>query len=343
MSSADQSLERVLALPEPRGPLTESLVAALRTRAAAETVIASVPSTGDPLVDEDLQLALYVCYELHYAHLVGVDEHWEWSPALLRLRADLEAPVERALRELAGGSESACATVGDALQHLVAEDAGPPLSRYLETQGTLQQICEHVIHRSGYQLKEADPHSWAIPRLTGAPKAALMEIQADEYGGGDAQRMHSTMFGGTMLALGLDNAYGAHLDLLPGITLATVNMISLFGLHRRLRGALVGHIAVFEMTSSIPNRRYGNALRRHGFGRDATAFYDEHIEADAVHESVAAWDLADTLAKTEPELGRDILFGARALLALEASWANHLLAAWHEDESSLRRAATLLV
>jgi Iron-containing redox enzyme len=50
--------------------------------------------------------------------------------------------------------------------------------------GTLAQLREFAIHRSAYQLKEADPHTWAIPRLTGAVKAAMVEIQADEYGDG---------------------------------------------------------------------------------------------------------------------------------------------------------------
>ena len=67
------------------------------------------------------------------------------------------------------------------------------------------------MHRSAYQLKEADPHSWAIPRLRGRPKAALVEIQADEYGGGrpDASTPSSSP---RMAALGLDRTYGAYLD-----------------------------------------------------------------------------------------------------------------------------------
>ena len=71
---------------------------------------------------------------------------------------------------------------------------------------------------------------------------------------------------------------------------------------------------MFEMTSSLPNRRYGNALRRLGFDAEATDFYDEHVEADAVHENIAAHDLAGGLAREEPGLAPDILFGARALL-----------------------------
>ena len=102
--------------------------------------------------------------------------------------------------------------------------------------------------------------------------------------------------------------------------------MSLFGLHRRLRGCIVGHLALFEMTSSVPNRRYADGLRRLGLDdHDLLDFYDEHVEADAVHENIAAWDLAGALARGEPELAADILFGARALLALESRWATHLL------------------
>jgi hypothetical protein len=327
---------RCLALPAPRGPLTDMLFSALAGAPESDPPLNGVHDAGDPLGDDDLQLALYVCYELHYSQITGVDERWEWAPSLLRFRADLERETERGLADLvAGGPAPECPRVGQALQRLVSEDDGPPLSRYLETRGTREQMLEHVMHRSAYQLKEADPHSWAIPRLSGSPKAALVEIQADEYGNGATERMHSFLFARTMEGLGLDPAYGAYVDRLPGLTLATVNLISLFGLHRRLRGALVGHLAVFEMTSSIPNRRYGNALRRLGYGADVTAFYDEHVEADAVHESIAAWDLADGLAQLEPALAESVLFGARALLALEGRWAGHLLGAFREGRSSL--------
>jgi len=148
--------------------------------------------------------------------------------------------------------------------------------------------------------------------------------------------MHSVLFAKTMRALGLDDAYGRYIDLWPAITLATVNLITNFGLHRRRRGALVGHLAGFEMTSSIPNRRYGNALRRLGYDHEATHFYDEHVEADAVHENIAAWDLAGGLAAEEPEVAADILFGARALLQIEAKWATHLMDCWERGETSLR-------
>jgi hypothetical protein len=223
-----------------------------------------------------------------------------------------------------------------ALRAIDDADDGPSLSTYIERHATLDQALEFLIHRSAYQLKEADPHSWALPRLSGPPKAALVEIQADEYGGGRPERIHATMFARSMEALGLDSEPGAYLDAIPGHTLATVNLMSLFGLHRRWRGAIVGHLALFEMTSSIPNRRYAAGLRRLGQGEQATAFFDEHVEADAVHENIAAVDLAGGLARQQPELGPDVLWGARCLAELDARWAARVLTAWEAEESSLR-------
>jgi hypothetical protein len=140
-----------------------------------------------------------------------------------------------------------------------------------------------------------------------------------------------------MAALGLDAGYGRYVDHLPAETLATVNLMSLCGLHRRLRGAIVGHLALFEMTSSLPNRRYAGGLRRLGFDLpQATRFFDEHVEADAVHENIAAVDLAGGLARQEPKLTSQILWGARALVAVETRWARHVMGAWEDGRCSLR-------
>ena len=87
------------------------------------------------------------------------------------------------------------------------------------------------------------------------------------------------------------------------------------------------------MTSSIPNRRYATGLRRLGM-EDATPFFDEHVEADAVHEAVAATDLAGSLA-TQEDLGWEILFGAHALQQTEGLAAAQQLEAWTAGHSSL--------
>jgi hypothetical protein len=322
-------------LPVARGPVSAALIDLLDGRGSA------VPSAGGPadvLGDEDRQLALYVCYELHYRGWDGVDDRWEWDPDVLRLRAELEHHFETALRALAEAPPAAVdpSSVPARLAELVSQDDGPSLSGYLRGRATYEQFREFVIHRSVYHLREADPHTWAIPRLGGRPKAALIEIQLDEYGGGTVERMHQELFRRTMRWFGLDSTYGTYVNAVGAATLATNNLMSLFGLHRRLRGALLGHLAAYEMTSSLPNRAYANGLRRLGGDADATRFYDEHVEADAVHEQIAAYDMCGSFAAAEPELAGGVLFGARCALALDARWAAGVLHAWQAGRSSLR-------
>lgn len=321
-------------LPRARGPITEFLLSEL-SGSVHDLPSLTAPPVTDPLGDDDLQLGLYLCYELHYRGLPGVDELWEWEPSLLALRRTLERQFEQALLDAVPLEDRAQAPVDVVLGEIAAQD-GPSVASFVQRRATLDQIREFVVHRSAYQLKEADPHSWAIPRLSGRPKAAIMEIQADEYGGGRPEWIHAELFARAMAALGLDPAYGAYLDIIPGLTLATVNQMSLFGLHRRWRGAIVGHLALFEMTSSIPNRRYGDGLRRLGCRGDATLFFDEHVEADAVHEQIACVDLAGSLVEQEPELYGSLLWGARTLSFLSDRWASHLLKCWADGRPSLR-------
>lgn len=338
---------------EGRGPLSHALLEELRSvpdddvDAAlirrAQQLAAATRSTDE---EEDLQLSLWVLYELHYRGIPGVDDRWEWHPSLLAVAAHLERALESDLRALVGDRldrqpPSTADDVPAALARLVGDDSGPSLSSYLARRATGAQYAEFLAHRSLYHLKEADPHTFAVPRLAGAAKAALVEIQSDEYGGGRPEWMHSTLFAAAMRGLGLDDTYGAYVNSAPAVTLRWANTMTLFGLHRRLRGAVAGHLAALEMTSSLPNRRYGNGLRRLGFDEDTTRFFDEHIEADAVHEQIAAHDLAGNLARAEPQLAGDILFGAAAALATDAAVAEHLLGCWDRGESSLRRPTEL--
>lgn len=328
--------------PEPRGELSAALLGHLTGDRVGRAWLERLAQLRaqmcpDPLADEDLQLSLTICYELHYRGLDGVDDCSEWDPVVIAVRRRLEAAFLAALD--AERPEPEPEPVDVRLARVVAADDGPPLSAYVRRTATLEQVRELAMHRSLYQLKEADPHSWGLPRLSGRAKAAMVEIQFDEYGGGRLERMHSTLFASTMRTLGLDDTYGAYVDALPATTLATSNVISLFGLNRRWRGALVGHLAAFEMTSSVPNARYAAGLRRLGLGPDATGFYDEHVEADAVHEQVAAVDLCGGLVDTEPGLAEDVLFGARACLAVEGRFTGAVLGAWQAGRSSLLAAA----
>ncbi|MEV0593678.1 iron-containing redox enzyme family protein [Nonomuraea cavernae] len=307
-----------------------------RLREAPGGAAPPLASAASDLEDPDLQLALFCCYELHYQGFDDVDDRWEWEPSLLRARAMLERAFEEALARAVPWPEPVGPRdVRRVLKELAAADDGPSVSAFMRREATLEQFREFVVHRSIYHLKEADPHTWAIPRLRGGPKAALVEIQADEYGGGRRERMHAELFRGTMRHLGLDDSYGAYLGRVPPITLAISNAMSLFGLHRRLRGAALGHLAALEMTSSQPNRRYAIGLRRLGGDAAATRFYDEHVQADAVHEQIAVHDMCGGFAAAHPEQTGVLLWGAACALTLERLWAGHVMSRWERGRTSL--------
>ena len=223
----------------------------------------------------------------------------------------------------------------DAISLEPIDGDGP--SYYLRDNGSWEQMQEYFVHRSLYHLKEGDPHAWAIPRLTGQAKAAFVAVEFDEYGAGRGDRVHQHLFAELMDAAGLDSTYLGYLDDVPADALASVNLMSLFGLHRELRGAAIGHFASTEITSSPGSRRLVDALQRMGAPEPCVAFYREHIVADAVHEQVVRTEVVGDLLEREPQLDADVVFGIRARDVVENRLADHLMECWTAGRSSLRR------
>ena len=136
--------------------------------------------------------------------------------------------------------------------------------------------------------------------------------------------------------MGVDSAYGALVDRIPGVTLATGNLISLLGTQQRLRAALLGHLAAFELTSVQPMSRYAAATHRLGLDERVRRFFTVHVEADEHHGALAQ----ERLVGGDPEADglpvSEICFGAAALSVVEDGFARHLLRSWSVGESSLR-------
>ena len=287
----------------------------------------------------DLQLALYACYELHYRGFAGVSGSWEWDPVLLGLRSRLERVFLQAVTRDVGDIDPD-ETAEDAMAALSVEPVnGTGLSHFLRDEGTWEQMREYFVHRSLYHLKEGDPHAFAIPRLIGGAKAAFVAVEYDEYGAGRGERVHQHLFANLLEAAELDGTYLGYLDDVPADTLAVVNLMSLFGLHRDLRGAAVGHFASTEITSPPGSARIVQALERLDAPHCCTLFYREHVEADAVHEQVVRHDVVGNLLAREPALNHDVIFGIRARDVVEDRLADHMMTCWQSGKSSLRRRA----
>ena len=332
-------------LPKPRGPLGEALFERLRETAdgpADRSLVVDGPlaeawpdEVPDGTTDAtDAALSLWVLHELSYRGFEDVPDRAETDPVAQALRTTLEDDLEQRLRErwVAGpGHDVEPADVPTALFDLVAADDGPSLAAHVHRRADRDQALELLQQRSIYHLKEADPSSWVIPRLPVRSKAALVELQFDEYGDGDPNRLHAHLFARGMDASGLRPDYGAYIDdALPEV-LEMNNAQSTFGLRRHLRGAAMGHLAAFEMTSSLPSRKMAQGLERVGLPAEMAHYYSEHVEADAVHEHLAARDICGTLAEDEPGQAAEVMFGAFTCLDQEARFASAMFASWGEE------------
>ncbi len=308
--------------PKARGAFSEALFEAMRSTTAPPTTI------GLPESDDDADIALWALYELHHGGFDDVDDSMEWDPALLAVRGRLERDLEADLRSRFTPPVDAPADVAEAIFDVVAAHDGPSLADFVHRQATREDALELLRHRSVYHLKESDSTMWVMPRVGRRAQTALMELEFDEYGHGDPALHHSHLFAAGLDDVGLSSRYGDYVDDAPAQILRQNNAMSLFGLHRRLRGAALGHLAAFEVTSSIPSRKLSQGLQRLGLGGPMSAYYDEHVEADAVHEQLATRSICGALVDEEPHLREDVLFGAFVCLDLEARYAAAVLEEW---------------
>ena len=318
-------------MPKPRGPLSEWVVARL-----AEGPNHPAGTAPEPADRDDEAITLWTLHELSYRGFEDASDDAERDPVAAFVRFDLESALEGRLRARWDRSDQpalpAPADVPAALEELVAADDGPSLAGHVRRHADTDQVLELLRQRSVYQLKEADPTTWVVPHLPVRAKAALMELQFDEYGNGDPNRLHSHLFAKGMESVGLRSEYGAYVDDALPETLELNNALSMFGMQRRLRGAAMGHLAAFEMTSSLPARKIAQGLDRLGLDGAMVGYYEEHVEADAVHEQLAARDICGTLADDEPDQVAEILFGAFTCLDLEARVATALFDAWGVEQ-----------
>lgn len=335
-------------LPPARGRVSAALLVALRgpvERPIPDGALRWPGVSYRAPLDDDLQLAVWLVHELQYRGLAGVADDWDDDPRLAAALRDWESVLVDGLQRMLVSPDHpvvhTAADVVSLLSAMAADEGEPSLSQRLMRDADETQFVEFLTHKSLYHLKEADPHSWGLPRLSGSVKAAMVTIQADEYGMGETAAMHAELFRAVLASWRIDDTYGAHLARVPAVTLLTTNLISLFGRRRRWRGALVGHLAMFEMSSTAPNARYARAHRRLGGDDAAARFFDEHVVADALHEQIALHHLAGGLAAAEPDLAGDIVFGAQCAVLADDLFARHLIEKWDRGRSSLLPAAAV--
>ena len=312
-------------LPTPRGTLTEALSDCFRGRGVARSVEADS--------HDDAALALWMLYELHHRGFDEVDDALEWDPALLAVRADLEHDLEERWRDraraLAQPAQDRLADGEDFAELFfdlcAADTGGESLARFVQREAEEEQVLALLRQRSIYHVREQDSAMWALPRLDDETKAHLVAIAADEYGNGHPDHLHAELWRRGMAACGLDTGYAAYVDEALPEVLEQNNLMSMLGLHRRLVPAALGHLAAFEVCSSVPSKRMVRGLERLGMPEPMIAYYREHMVADAVHEQVAVRRMLGGWVSREPHVADDVVWGAAVCLAAEQETATAVL------------------
>jgi hypothetical protein len=310
------------ALPSAVGPVSGALLDHLGCRAPRRHYVPVEAPVGDTRpYGHDLQLALYVSYELHHRGFADVDPRWEWDPGVLQFRARLEEAFGTALREDVG-DVSAC-TADDEIRRLCTRPSA--LADYLREHGTWTQMREYFVHRSVHRLKIDDAGAWATYAMTPA--------EFDQSVSGTPQRAPRCRFADVLSAAGLDDSYLHYLDEVTPEALALVNMMSMFGLHRNLRGAATGQVAATKITIRRASAGLLDALLRLGAPQPCVQFYRDHA---ATSDAPPRCETVGALLEREPELEPDVVLGIRAFELLEDRFANRLLTCWADGRSSLR-------
>ncbi len=322
-------------LPAACGDLSTLVVRALTDDELLRPIArpAELEAVADPLTNRDFQLSLWMLYELHYDGFEDVDPRLEWDPLLLAARGRLEQRFEEAVRDLTGPSPDDEHGPGALVAELTRLTASPDLSphlRMLRDDATREQFCEFLATGAVFKLHESDPQALVLPRVHGPAKAALAELLFDEFGNGRPDRVHATLYARALESVGMSTDIASYVEAADAATLAAVNLMSLFGLNRRLRGAALGHLAAYEATSSLPCQAVVDGALRLGLPDSVVDYFDEHVEADAVHEQLAIREICGALVESEPALADDVLFGARACLAVDGLSGKALLARGRE-------------
>ena len=323
-------------LPEARGDLTFALVDALRRDDPDCCPRPSSPA-ADPLTDDELQLALWICYELHYRGFDDVGADGSGSPSCSACAASSRRSLLGALRARVAvpGRTRPVAAAAARTRRLRRRPVAVAVHAAQANRDAVPRVRDAPL---GLPAEGGRPAQLGDPPAERPAKAALVEIQADEYGGGelraDALRALPRR---CCAASGSTTPTAPTSTRCPASRSRVSNVMSLFGLHRALRGALVGHLAAYEMTSSAPvpplRARAAPARRRRGRMPSSSTSTSPRTRCTSNWPRTTSAAGSPMPSRSSP---RTSLFGAAACLYVDKRFAEHVLGCWAQERTSLR-------
>lgn len=308
------------ALPSAVGPVSGALLDHLACRAPRRHYVpVPAPVADTEPLGQDLQLALYVSYELHHRGFAGVDARWEWDPGVLQLRSRLEEAFGTALRDGVGDVSQTKAV--DEIPRLCTQPS--PLAEYLREYGTWAQMREYFVQRSVYRVRTDDASS----------SDGMTPAKFGESAFGATDHAPRRRFAEVLRAAGLDATYLHYLDEASAEALAMVNMMSMFSLHGNLRGAASGQVLATRIAVRSASAGLVDALVRFGAPQPCVQFYRDNVRTGLK----ARCETVGALLDAEPELESEVVLGIRAFELLERRFTTRLLTRWVEQGATDRQ------
>jgi hypothetical protein len=250
--------------------------------AGDETRLAAL-ADARPRDRRDAALTLALVHDLHLAPVdeIGPAVRFQHHPAVAALKGRLE---ERYLRELRRSDAAHRWDLPDdpvaAVRAVAARDQVPELYRWVADRADRQELVAYLALEGGPDGGFDDLVAICQVGLSGEPKLELGHNYWDEMGGGDPDRVHTTLYRRFVRAVDLPVLPREEQ---PTEALERVLLGSLVATNRALQPEMVGALGLIELQAGPRCRRVLTGFERLGFGADARDFYEEHAVADPRH------------------------------------------------------------
>ncbi|WP_026736061.1 iron-containing redox enzyme family protein [Fischerella sp. PCC 9605] len=189
----------------------------------------------------------------------------------------------------------------EAFDHLLLEERNAPSedADYISTQISFDEFLIIIQEFAVDGLTEAQAFFPIIPRLPITAQMPILRVLIDEFGCGNFQQAHSSLYNQLLSELGLPTTIESYLDILNPESYAFLNIF--YWLTKRAPDVeyFLGALAYLESMIPFAFKCFANACQR--FNIVNSKYYTEHIHIDYFH----AKDTLRALWEVETAIGLD--------------------------------------
>jgi hypothetical protein len=154
-----------------------------------------------------------------------------------------------------------------------------PLFPWLAEQAEAEQFRYFLGQEAAGEAGFEDLTALVQVKVPAVAKMELANNYWDEMGRGNPKGMHGPMLDGVVAALGLDTK----IEDTVWESLALANAMTAMATNRRYAWHAIGALGAIELTAPDRSRATADGLRRLGFGKEVSRYFDLHAVLDIKH------------------------------------------------------------